>query len=57
MTYKQGDIVREKKYAQPLEVTKVYPEYQQVEVTPVNDPERPKRYLHNEELQPYTEEK
>lgn len=56
MTYKQGDIVREKKYAQPLEVTKTWPEYHQVEVVPVDDPSRPKRYLHNEEIQPYKEE-
>lgn len=51
-----GDIVREKKYAQPLEVVRTWPEWQQAEVVPQERPAAPKRILRFEELQPYKKE-
>lgn len=52
----QGDIVREKKYAQPLEVTRTWPDYKQVEVVPVTRPDAPKRTLRFDEVEPYKPE-
>jgi len=52
---KEGDIVREKKYAQPLEVVRVDPEFRQAEVVPQGKP-APKRTVPFEELKPYKKE-
>ncbi len=51
-----GDIVREKKYAQPLEVTRTWPDWRQVEVVPQEKPTAPKRVLKFDEVQPYKKE-
>jgi hypothetical protein len=56
---KEGDIVRERKYAQPLEVTRVYPPARQAEVQPLNpkmEPAGPKRWHKCDELVPYKKE-
>lgn len=52
----EGDIVREKKYAQPLEVTKVMPNEKKVEVVPQAQPAAPKKVLKFDEIQPYKKE-
>ncbi len=51
-----GDIVREKKYAQPLEVTRTWPDWRQAEVVPQAEPTKKKRYLRFEEIEPYKKE-
>lgn len=53
---KEGDIVREKKYAQPLEVTKVMPAEKKVEVIPQGKPTAPKKVVKFDEIQPYKKE-
>jgi len=52
----QGDVVREKKYAQPLEVVRIDPPSREAEVVPQGKPTAPKRWLPFEELQPYKKE-
>lgn len=54
--FKEGDVVRHTKYAQPLEVVKVVPIIRQAETVPLDTPgERPKRYSFGE-LKPYIKE-
>lgn len=56
---KEGDIVRERKYAQPMEVTKVLPPIRQAEVQPLNPkmkPEGPKKWVEFSELVPHKKE-
>lgn len=56
---KEGDIVRERKYAQPLRVEKVLPPIRQAEVQPLNPkmaPEGPKKWVEFSELVPHKKE-
>lgn len=51
-----GDIVREKKYAQPLEVTRIHPPTREAEVRPQNQPNVQPKWTKFEKLQPYRKE-
>jgi len=51
-----GDIFREKKYSQPLEVTRVYPPRREVETQPQGKPTVPKKWHKYEEVIPYKKE-
>jgi hypothetical protein len=53
---KVGDIVREKKYAQPLEVTRVLPPLRQVETAPQTNPNGPKTWHDYDNVIPYKKE-
>lgn len=59
MEPKEGDIVRERKYAQPMEVTKTLPPIRQAECQPLNPkmkPEGPKKWVEFSELVPHKKE-
>ncbi len=51
----EGDIVREKKYAQPLKITHVTP-FRTVEVQPDGQPAGPRKWLPFHEIEPYKKE-
>ncbi len=51
-----GDIVREKKYAQPLEVIQVYPPKREVQTQPQGKPEAPKKWQKMDDVIPYKKE-
>lgn len=56
---KEGDIVRERKFAQPLRVERVLPPIRQAEVQPLKPnmtPEGPKKWVEFSELVPHKKE-
>lgn len=56
---KEGDIVRERKYAQPLKVTEVFPRIREAEVQPLSpkmEPSGPTRFVPFHELVPHKKE-
>lgn len=51
-----GDIVREKKYAQPLEVVKTVPYTRELEARPLTSPDAPSKRLDYDDVVPYKKE-
>ncbi len=51
-----GDIVREKKYAQPLEVIQVFPPTRRLETQPQGQPNAPKKWDDYDNVIPYKKE-
>lgn len=53
---KAGDIVREKKYAQPLEVTRLVPYTRELEARPLDRPLVTPKRLNYDDVIPYKKE-
>lgn len=51
-----GDIVREKKYSQPLEVIQVYPPRKELQTQPQGQPTSPKKWQKYDDVVPYKKE-